>query len=436
MTSTGESFLSCTSYVDPNAVIGNMTFQQFYDCLSGMLPTIFQNSLGSTSLNTEMQESDVSPHEGDTDMASKFRATYTYTDPHGNTHSIRLNGQSKQDTDIQFQEFLGQPVRPVRQPAKTLRQFILEDYRPTFTTSLSPTTLKSYTLFEENYIFPNIGDKPLNTITVKDIQALMDWLAYGEKNGLQKNIVAGTIDRVKGHLATIFEIAKEMGLISETPVKNKLLKNNGLDSTHHKAMLPEEYTEVRKKALTLSNPRHQLYACLLAYTGMRIEEILGLKWERVNLDDGYCIVQEVVTYPDKSLPYIDPEPKTESSARTVILPPPVVEVFRNHAKSSGYVLSAGRNPQEPMPYVTYQRMYRETFKELGLHGKYTNHDFRSSYATWLKESGVEISSAADLMGHKDTRMMSRVYAPTRHESIISHQNLINSLVENQLVVPA
>lgn len=392
--------------------------------------------LGSMDLDNNMQEPDVSPHEGDTDMASKFRVTYTYTDAQGNPHTIRLNGQSKQDTDLQFQAFLGQPALPARKPTKTLRQFILEDYRPTFTTSLSPTTLKSYALFEENYIFPNLGDKRLDTITVKDIQALMDWLAYGEKNGLQKNIVAGTIDRVKGHLATIFEIAKEMGLISETPVKNKLLKNNGMDSTHHKAMLPEEYTEVRKKALTLVSPRHQLYACLLAYTGMRIEEILGLKWERVNLDGGYCYVQEFVTYPDKSLPYIDPDPKTESSARTVILPPPVVEVFRKHAKPSGYVLSAGRNAEEPMPYVTYQRMYRETFRELGIHGKYTNHDFRSSYATWLKESGVEISSAADLMGHKDTRMMSLVYAPTRHESIIAHQNLINSLVENQLVVPA
>lgn len=89
-----------------------------------------------------------------------------------------------------------------------------------------------------------------------------------------------------------------------------------------------------------------------------------------------------------------------------------------------------------MPCVTYQRMYRQTFEELGIQGKYTNHDFRSSYATWLKESGVEISSAADLMGHKDTRMMSRVYAPTRHQSIIAHQEMINSLVENQPVVPA
>ena len=433
---TGEGALLCPNNVDTHGIMNMNGFQDAiaYAAYIGAMTAI--RTLGSMNLDNRMQEPYASPCEGDTDMASKFRATYTYTDAQGKQHTIRLNGQSKQDTDLQFQEFLGQPALPAKKTGKTLRQFVLEDYRPAFTTNLCPTTLKSYTLFEEKYIFPNIGDKPLDAITVKDIQTLMDWLAYGEKNGLQKNIVAGTIDRVKGHLATIFEIAKEMGLISDTPVKNKLLKNNGEDSTHHKAMLPAEYVEVRKQALALSNPRHQLYACLLAYTGMRIEEILGLKWELVNLDEGYCIVQEVVTYPDKSLPFVDPNPKTESSARTVILPPPVVDVFRKHAKPSGFVLSAGRNPQEAMPYVTYQRMYRETFRELGIYGKYTNHDFRASYATWLKESGVEISSAADLMGHKDTRMMSRVYAPTRHESIIAHQDLINSLVENQLVVPA
>ena len=433
---TGEGALLCPNNVDTHGIMNMNGFQDAiaYAAYIGAMFAI--RALGSMNLDNRMQEPDASPCEGDTDMASKFRATYTYTDAQGKQHTIRLNGQSKQDTYLQFQEFLGQPARPAKKTGKTLRQFVLEDYRPTFTTNLCPTTLKSYTMYEENYIFPNIGDKPLDTITVKDIQALMDWLAYGKKNGLQKNIVAGTIDRVKGHLSTIFEIAKEMGLIRETPVKNKLLKNNGEDSSHHKAMLPAEYADVRKKALALSNPRHQLYACLLAYTGMRIEEILGLKWELVNLDGGYGYVQEVVTYPDKSLPYIDPNPKTESSARTVILPPPVVDVFRKHAKPSGFVLSAGRNAQEAMPYVTYQRMYRETFRELGIYGRYTNHDFRASYATWLKESGVEISSAADLMGHKDTRMMSRVYAPTRHESIIAHQNLINSLVENQLVVPA
>ena len=210
MTTTGDCDLLCTSYVNPNAVIGNMSYQQFYNCLADMLPGLLQSSLANLHLDNRMQEPDASPCEGDTDMASKFRATYTYTDAQGKQHTIRLNGQSKQDTDLQFQEFLGQPALPAKKTVKTLRQFVLEDYRPTFTTNLCPTTLKSYTMFEENYIFPNIGNKPLDTITVKDIQALMDWLAYGKKNGLQKNIVSGTIDRVKGHLSTIFEIAKEM----------------------------------------------------------------------------------------------------------------------------------------------------------------------------------------------------------------------------------
>ena len=432
---TGEGALLCPNNVDTHAIMNMDSFQDAiaYAAYIGAMSAI--NALGSMNLDNKTQQLSPSPCEGETDMASKFRATYTYTDPQGEQHTIRLSGQNKRETDLRFQEFLQQPTLPVKSTVKTLKQFILEDYRPAFTTNLSPTTLKTYTFFEEHYIFPNIGDKPLDTITVKDIQTLMDWMAHGETNGLQKNLVAGTIDRLKGHLATIFEIAKEMGLINDTPLKNKLLKNNGDKSGHHKAMLPAEYAEVRKKALTLSNPRHQMYACLLAYTGMRIEEILGLKWELVNLDAGYCFVQDVVTYPDKSLPFVDPDPKTDSSARTVILPPPVVEVFRKHAQPSGFVLSAGRNAQEPMPYVTYQRMYRETFRELGIYGQYNNHDFRASYATWLKENGMEISSAAEIMGHKDTRMMSRVYAPTRHESIIAHQNRINSLVETQLLAP-
>lgn len=432
---TGEGALLRLENIDTNAIMNLNNFQDAiaYAAYIGAMSAI--NALGSTNLENKTQQLSSSPCEGDNDMASNFRATYTYTDSKGEQHTIRLNGQNKRDTDLRFQEFLQQPSIPVKSQAKTLKQFILEDYRPAFTSNLSPTTLKTYTFFEERYIFPNLGDKPIDTITVKDIQTLMDWMAFGESNGLQNNIIGGTIDRVKGHLATIFEIAKEMGVIADSPVKNKLLKNNGEKSSHHKAMLPAEYAEVRRKALTLKTPRNQMYACLLAYTGMRIEEILGLKWELINLDEGYCIVQDVVTYPDKSQPFIDPNPKTESSARTVILPPPVVGVLRHHAQPRGFVISAGRDSQAPMPYATYQRMYRETFQELGIKGLYDNHDFRASYATWLKESGMEIASAAEIMGHKDTRMMSRVYAPTRHESIIAHQHTINTLVENQLLAP-
>lgn len=88
-----------------------------------------------------------------------------------------------------------------------------------------------------------------------------------------------------------------------------------------------------------------------------------------------------MTYPDKSVPYVDSNPKTESSARTVILPTPVIEALRQHVRSNGYVLSAGRNPEAPLPYASFKRLYRETFQELGIWHRYTSHDFRASYAT-------------------------------------------------------
>lgn len=311
---TGEGFLSEQSYVDSNAVIGNMSIEQFVNCLAAAYPGLFGGSGGHMNLDNRTRERAVLPSEGENRVASQHRETYSYTDAQGIRQSIRLNGRNKQETDMKFQEHLNKVPASIQVGGKTLRQFILEDYRPTFTKNLSPTTLNSYRLFEEKYIFPNMGDKQLGAITVKDIQNLMDWLANGKKNGLQKDIVAGTIERVKGHLATIFEIAKEMNYINDTPIKNKLLKNNGANSTHHKAMLPDEYAAIRRKALTLPGERERLYACLLAYTGMRIEEVLGLKWERINLEESYCVVQEVVTYPDKALPVFDPEPKSESSA--------------------------------------------------------------------------------------------------------------------------
>ena len=379
------------------------------------------------------------PHsEGATDdMASKHRELYTYTDAQGNDCTVRLNGQSKQDTDRKFQELL-QGVSPVAAiPSKTLHEFVMEDYRPTFLTGLKATTQSNYTIYEDNYILPCMGDKPLRAINNKDVQEMMDWMANGKQNGLRQDIVHDSIERVKGHLHTLLEYAKDMDYIKENPIKDKLLRNNGKPSGHHTALSPDEYAEVRRNALTLSNRSQRLYACLLVYTGMRPEEIRGMKWELVNLEKGYCIVQEVVTYDTRTkATIVSPTPKTEASARTILLPPPVVEAMRKEIRPCGYVIGAGRDPLTPLPYSTFKRLYTDTFKKLGLNGKCDNYDFRASYATWLKESGVELAHAADLMGQADTRMMSRVYAPTRHESIIMHQERISSLVESQLVAPS
>ncbi|MBQ6563259.1 MAG: tyrosine-type recombinase/integrase [Clostridia bacterium] len=63
------------------------------------------------------------------------------------------------------------------------------------------------------------------------------------------------------------------------------------------------------------------------------------------------------------------------------------------------------------------------------------YDFRSTFATQFKEMGVSSAQVADLMGHADSRMVETVYARTRHESVMSQKDMIESLNSDYIIGP-
>ena len=58
---------------------------------------------------------------------------------------------------------------------------------------------------------------------------------------------------------------------------------------------------------------------------------------------------------------------------------------------------------------------------------YNNHDYRATYATQLKESGLTSAQVADLLGHADTRMVETVYAVSRESGIRKQLGRVNEL---------
>ncbi len=54
-------------------------------------------------------------------------------------------------------------------------------------------------------------------------------------------------------------------------------------------------------------------------------------------------------------------------------------------------------------------------------------NFRTTYATQLKEYGCSSAIVADLMGHADTRMVETIYARTRHEGILKQLDFLERL---------
>lgn len=307
----------------------------------------------------------------------------------------------------------------------TVRQFVEETYAPTFMARLAPKTVANYRLYLELNILPFLGDMPMDQVTVATIQQFYDWMATAGERGRKKNLNACTIRRVSGLASRIFKVAMEMKIIPETPFKHSLLNIRAEDAGHHKAMTDAEIQRVRQAIPHLQDRDERLYMGLLAYTGMRPEEALGMCWENVALEQQYAKVVQAVTYPGNSRAYIG-KPKTAHAARTVLLPKALVEILRPERQPRGYLLGGDK----PWCYSHKARVSRRALAHLHLEG-YSDADFRTTFGTQMKEYGKTSAEVADLMGHADTRMVERVYARTRHEGVMKHLYAVEKITEKR-----
>lgn len=378
--------------------------------------------------NGTAQQEDNTPCEGGNfDMASQYRETYSYTDSDGKPQTIRLYGRNKRETDVKFQTFLTGGKTETRTP--TLREFVDTVYRPNFMNALAPSTAENYRQYLELNILPFMGDRSMGEIDVAVIQSFMMWMATASQRGRKADLNRKTIDRICGLVSRIFAIAVDMKIVADNPVKTRILRNPGQEAGHYKAAEDVDVDKVKRQIPLLPKEQQRLYMGLLVYTGMRKEEVLGMRWEHVHLDDGYADVVQSVTYTGQKKETSIRKPKTAQSVRTVILPKPLVSILSACKSRKGYVIH-GRDASEPACYSTAKRLYESAFEALGIKGKYSNHDWRSTFGTQLKEQGVSSAIVADLLGHADTRMVETVYARTRHEGIMKNADVIEMLNRN------
>lgn len=389
-------------------------------CMMGVVPGQQVNLDNGTA----QQEDSVPCEGGDFDMASKYRETYNYVNAMGKMQSVRLYGRNKRETDEKFQALVS--GGGVEAHAPTLREFVETVYRPQFMGTLAPSTLDNYDQYLTLNILPFLGDKPMGDINVAVIQSFMNWMAEASKYGRKNDLNNKTITRVCGLVSRIFRIAVDMGVVSDNPVKTTILRNPGKQAGHHKAADDVDVDQVKRQIPSLETEQQRLYMGLLVYTGMRKEEVLGLRWDNIHLDEGYADVVQAVTYAGKKKATYIGKPKTAQSVRTVLLPKPLINILSACKKRIGYIIH-GRDANEPVCYSTHKRLYESAFEALGIKGKYNNHDWRSTFGTQLKEQGLTSAEVADLLGHADTRMVETVYARTRHEGIMKKAELLERL---------
>ena len=360
--------------------------------------------------------------EGDTDMAKRQRIPITLPTT---GEKVWLTGNTMSEAFANgLEKYGGGVTKQETKKVLTLREFVDNTYRPSFMVSLTPKTIDSYESYLSLNILPFMGDMPMNEITVTTIQSFYNWMATASQRGRKSDLNAKSIERISGFLGKIFRVAVEMKIITDSPIKKTLLRNPGQPAGHHKAIPYEIMDEVKRTIPKLTKERERLYMALLAYAGMRPEEVLGMKWENVHLDKGYCDVVRTVTHTGtaKTITIRD-EAKTPAGIRTVVLPLPAIQILETASHKDGYVLGGDK----PLCYSTFKRTYQSAFKQMGIEGKFNNYDFRTTYGTELCEAGLSSKQVGDMMGHADTRMVETVYARSRHEGIMRQRDMLNAM---------
>ena len=304
-------------------------------------------------------------------------------------------------------------VRPAKVTvADFLRQW-LQDYA---SVNVRARTAHGYQHKIERHIIPTLGAVPLadlrpDHLTAFYAQAMKDGRADGKEGGLS----ARTVRHFHRILHDALAWGVRMGLVARnvadavTAPRAKAKEMRALDN-HELTRLLEKARETEWYA-----PIH-----LAAFTGMRRSEVLGLRWQDVDLDLATISVTQTLHDLGSNKIVIE-RPKSAKSARQIALSPSACLVLRSHRerqeneramfgltlRDTDLVFSRGDGSAMLPNSLTHA--FGRIARAAGLPDVHL-HTLRHSHASLMLQAGVNVKTISSRLGHANIGITMDVYA--------------------------
>jgi integrase len=315
-------------------------------------------------------------------------------------------------TEAQADRLKGIPIVSNNQ---TVGQY-LQAWLQSVKSSVRPRTYESYDL-NVRRLTPLLGKKRLTSLTPAMIENAYADLAEG---GLSKRSI------VQAHtvLHNALKKAVKWGYLGRNPADAVDVPRP--ERTEMKTLTEEEVRLLFEA--TAGKDLHALWV-LLASTGLRLGEALGLKWEDLDFNNSRLMVQRSLQQ-QKEGGLVLVEPKTSKSRRTVYFPSGTAEALRAHRRDqnarrllvggawqdSGLVFCR-ENGAMIAPGTISHRLHT-ILKNAGL-PQIRVHDLRHTAATLLLGKGENPKIVQELLGHSTIGITLDTYShvtPAMHAS--------------------
>lgn len=283
--------------------------------------------------------------------------------------------------------------------------------------SYKATSFKDYEAIHRLYI----KGRPIGKVRLKKLSQTDLKRQY--RDLMNEGITPQTIHRINTKLKACLNTAIREEVIIKNPCS--LVELPKITKTKKREVLTAEEQASFIEAIQ-GHKLELLYIVALA-TGMRLGEILGLKWKYIDFTNNtievYNTIQRTFVFDDnmkKKLKTIEQTPKTENGTRTIPLPMSLIPKLKEHRKRqlenklkygqsyniSDYVFTdeIGKIIDNKKP----NRNLQSILKTLGIE-PIKFHGLRKTYATRLFENGVPPKTVQTLLGHADIQTTLNIY---------------------------
>ena len=255
----------------------------------------------------------------------------------------------------------------------------------------SHTTIRGYTQKYNSYIKPNWGHLKLTEFKASMFD---EWASESLLSGK-------SINETRNVLIQIFKRAYQDEVIDQNPaLRIQRYKQEASEP------LPFSTQEIKEILSALEAPYKQFFQFAF-YTGLRTGELLGLRWEDIDLERKVAHIRVNITLGREK------SPKTRGSIRTVELHDQAYEALVSLRETkfidSKRVFVDPRTMKE-YKYADGLRKYtwKPTLEKLNIPYRYP-YQCRHTYASMMLSSGKNPMWVAKQMGHSDWGMIRRVY---------------------------
>lgn len=317
---------------------------------------------------------------------------------------IEIQKQALTPNEISFENF----VESVWFPS----QISSSNYRPT-TRTFHQSLLK--------IIVPYFQKQKLRDITASNIEQYLDYLRNSYKSIRNQPLAPKTIRHHYCLLNLIFEHALKHDYIITNPLQNvdspKLVKHrvDALSKNHVIRFLEE------LEALPLAT---RLIYTLLLTTGIRRGECFGLQWGDIDFQNQTLKIQRNVTYSANNGIVVG-KTKTEAGEREIPLTDRAIILLKAYmAQERGLYLLTEESflfhpsestmiPRDPTYITKHMKKFMARIELPDM----SPHDLRHTCATMLLQSGADIKSVQDILGHTDASTTLNFYVRSDIENM-------------------